>query len=186
MTRSYGIASPEGYEAMSQPVIRRAVPADAEALAAIGAATFAETFAHLYPPEDLEGFLHTAYGVERTAADLADPAKASWLAEAEGKAIGLAQVGPCHLPHPEVTQTCGELYRLYMLKAWQSGGAGSRLMREAFGWLEKDGPRRLWIGVWSQNHGAQRLYQRHGFEKVGEYHFAVGNSRDHEFILRRG
>ena len=46
--------------------------------------------------------------------------------------------------------------------------------------------RDVWIGVWSENHGAQRLYARHGFEKVGEYEFKVGQTRDHEFILRRG
>ncbi|HWU15100.1 MAG TPA: GNAT family N-acetyltransferase, partial [Caulobacter sp.] len=40
--------------------------------------------------------------------------------------------------------------------------------------------------VWSENFGAQKLYGRLGFEKVGEYHFPVGETRDLEFILRRG
>ena len=53
-------------------------------------------------------------------------------------------------------------------------------------WLERDGQRQLWIGVWSENHGAQRLYARHGFAQVGTYEFVVGQTRDHEFILRRG
>ena len=52
-------------------------------------------------------------------------------------------------------------------------------------WLEKDGPRTLWIGVWSENLGAQRFYARYGFHKVGEYEFPVGETRDREFILRR-
>ena len=46
--------------------------------------------------------------------------------------------------------------------------------------------RDLWIGVWSQNFGAQRFYARYGFGKVGDYEFPVGRVRDHEFILRRG
>ena len=49
----------------------------------------------------------------------------------------------------------------------------------------RDGPRTLWIGVWSENHGAQRFYARHGFVHVGEYEFPVGRVRDREFILRR-
>ena len=57
-------------------------------------------------------------------------------------------------------------------------------MRIALDWLARPG-RMLWIGVWSKNLGAQRLYARHGFQKVGEYKFAVGNTRDDEFILRR-
>jgi len=171
---------------MSEPVIRRAVPADAEALAALGAATFVETFGHLYPPEDLRAFLEDAYGLERTRRDLSDPAKAAWLAEVDGRPVGHAQVGPCHLPHQDVTPRCGELYRLYLLRAHQAGGLGSRLLETALAWLEKDGPRPLWIGVWSENHGARKLYERHGFSKVGEYEFPVGASRDREFILRRG
>jgi diamine N-acetyltransferase len=166
--------------------IRRAGPGDAEALAAIGAATFTETFAHLYPPEDLAAFLAQAYSVARARADLANPAKAAWLVEADGRAVGHALAGPCKLPHPEVTPTCGELERLYLLAGRQGGGVGSRLLAQALAWLEKDGPRRLWIGVWSQNDGAQRLYARHGFEVVGAYDFIVGQTRDHELIMRRG
>lgn len=169
---------------MSEPVIRRASACDAEALAAIGAQTFTETFAHLYPPEDLASFLAEAYGVERTRADLKDPRKAAWLVEAGGEVIGYAQVGPCALPHPEVTESCGELKRFYFRKAWQNRGLGGALFAAAMAWLEAH-YRDLWIGVWSENYGAQRFYARHGFEKVGEYGFQVGKTVDHEFILRR-
>ncbi len=171
---------------MTTPTIRRATPADAEALSRIGAETFSETFGHLYPPQDLATFLETAYAVETSRRDLADPDKAVWLVEAGGAVVGHALAGPCDLPHDEVTTTCGELKRLYILKAFQGGGTGSRLLAETLAWLERDGPRRLWIGVWSENFGAQRLYGRLGFEKVGEYHFIVGETRDREFILRRG
>ncbi|MCR5879061.1 GNAT family N-acetyltransferase [Phenylobacterium sp. J367] len=170
---------------MPEPVIRRAGPQDAETLSEIGARTFSETFAHLYPPEDLQAFLAEAYGLERTRKDLADPAKASWLVEADGEAVGYALAGPCGLPHPEVTAACGELKRFYLLKPWQNGGHGRRLFDEIMAWLQADGPRDIWIGVWSENHGAQRFYGRHGFEKVGEYGFEVGRTVDLEFILRR-
>ena len=181
-----GLIAEDGRAPNRSLVIRRAGPADAEGLAAIGAATFAETFAHLYPPRDLAAFLAEAYSVERARADLANPRKAAWLVEADGVAVGHALAGPCKLPHPEVTPACGELDRLYLLKAHHGGGTGSRLLAETLAWLEKDGPRRLWIGVWSQNHGAQQLYARHGFAKVGTYDFVVGQTRDHEFIMRRG
>ncbi len=170
---------------MTDRVIRRARPHDAEVLSALGAETFSATFAHLYPPSDLETFLAEAYSVERTRAHLLDPGSATWLLEAEGKAVGYALAGPCGLPHPEVTADCGELKRLYLLPDWQGGGRGSRLLDTALDWLTAGKTGDLWIGVWSQNLGAQRLYERMGFEKAGEYHFKVGETRDHEFILRR-
>lgn len=171
---------------MSEPQIRRATPADAEALAAIGARTFAETFAHLYPPEDLKAFLAEAYGLDRTRKDLGDPGKVAFLVEANGQVIGYAQAGPCELPHPQVTPACGELKRFYFLKAWQNRGMGGKLFGRVMEWLLKDGPRHIWIGVWSENFGAQRFYERQGFAKVGEYGFRVGQTVDHEYILRRG
>jgi GNAT superfamily N-acetyltransferase len=171
---------------MTDPQIRRAGPADAEALSAIGTATFVETFGHLYPPSDLAAFLAEAYGLERTRADLADPRKASWIVEAGGQVVGYALAGPCALPHPGVTPACGELKRLYLLEAWQNGGLGRRLFDETLAWLQSAGPRAVWIGVWSGNHGAQRFYGRQGFDKVGEYGFHVGNTVDREYILKRG
>jgi ribosomal protein S18 acetylase RimI-like enzyme len=167
-------------------ILRRATIDDADTVSSLGARTFTETFAHLYPVEDLETFLAYAYGLERTRRDLADPDKATWLLELDGEAIGYATAGPCGLPHPEVKPGDGELHRIYVLKAFQGGGRGSILLNTALDWLAKDGPRPLWIGVWSENFGAQKLYARLGFEKVGEYHFPVGETRDLEFILRRG
>jgi ribosomal protein S18 acetylase RimI-like enzyme len=187
MTASYVNRGPDDTpDANAGPTIRRAKPADAETIARIGAETFAETFAHLYPPEDLAAFLAEAHSVERARADLANPDKALWLVEQGCEAIGYALAGPCKLPHPEVTPSCGELDRIYMRAGRQGGGVGSRLLGETLAWLEKDGPRRIWIGVWSENVGAQRLYTRLGFEVVGTYEFIVGNTRDHEFIMRRG
>lgn len=170
---------------MPSPQIRRASIADARALAELGAQTFTETFAHLYPPEDLTRFLAEAYGLPRTLADLRDPAKAAWLIEQDGVTLGYALAGPCALPHPDVTPGCGELKRLYLLRSAQGGGLGGRLFTTAIDWLQRDGPRSIWIGVWSENHGARRFYGRQGFEKVGEYGFEVGNTVDLEFILRR-
>ncbi len=170
---------------MIQPVIRRADPSDAETLADIGRRTFIETFGHLYPPADLAAFLEEAHDPRRWARELANPAIAAWLVTDDGAAVGYAKAGPCALPHPEVTPACGELKTFYLLQSRQNGGLGGRLFGEAMAWLEADGPRDLWIGVWSENLGAQRFYARHGFARAGEYGFRVGATVDREFILRR-
>ena len=166
--------------------IRRATVDDAAALSSLAARTFTETFGHLYPPEDLAFFLADAYPAEKQAVILAHPDYAVWLLEDDaGNAVGHAAAGPCGLPHPDVRPGDGELKRLYVLAAHQNGGWGGRLFDEAERWLLRDGPRTLWVGVWSENLGAQRFYARHGFAKAGTYEFPVGRVRDLEFILRR-
>jgi ribosomal protein S18 acetylase RimI-like enzyme len=171
---------------MTTPLLRRAGPADAETLSRIGQETFVETFGHLYPAEDLAAYLASAYDLEATRASLADPGQASWLVEATGgRAIRYATAGPCGLPHAEVGPGALELKRIYFRRAAQGAGAGSRLFDEVMAWMVGQSPADLWIGVWSENYGAQRFYARRGFVKVGEYGFPVGRTLDREFILRR-
>ena len=170
---------------MNDTVIRRATPDDAPALAELGAVTFIEAFGQLYSPEDLQAFLEDSHSVAAYARALANPDYALWVAERDGRAIGYAQAGPCGLPHADATPADGELKRLYLLKSAQNGGIGAALFEQALAWLERDGPRTLWISVWSENYGAQRFYGRYGFEFAGEYEFIVGEQRDREFMYRR-
>jgi ribosomal protein S18 acetylase RimI-like enzyme len=165
--------------------IRRATVDDASTLSTLAAATFVEAFGHLYEAEDLHAFLDDAYAVGKQAVILGHPDYAVWLLEDDGRAVGHCAAGPCGLPHPDVQPGDGELKRLYVLRECQNGGWGARLFETAEAWLLKDGPRTLWIGVWSENVGAQRFYGRYGFTKVGTYEFPVGRVRDLEFILRR-
>lgn len=165
--------------------IRRATPADAAVVSAIAERCFVQAFGHLYPAQDLQDFLAEAYSVERQHIILQTPGYAVWLLEHEGQAVGHAAAGPCGLPNPGVRPGDGELKRLYVLAEYQGGGWGGRMFQQVMDWLLADGPRTLWIGVWSQNHGAQRFYARHGFSKVGEHTFPVGRVIDLEFTLRR-
>ncbi|HRN62475.1 MAG TPA: GNAT family N-acetyltransferase [Luteimonas sp.] len=165
--------------------LRRATAEDADTVAALAARTFVETFGHQYPPDDLASFLRDAYSADRQRTILSHPDYAIWLLEDEGEAIGHVAAGPCGLPHPDVATGDGEIKRLYLRQGWQSGGHGARLMDAAMDWLLQGGPRTLWVGVWSENFGAQRFYERRGFRKAGEYLFEVGGTRDREFILRR-
>ena len=139
-----------------------------------------------YSDEDVVAFCDATFDPEAIAWRLADPRQAYWIAECDGVAVGYALAGPAALPNPAADPADGELKQLYLARSAQRSGAGSALLAAALAWLERDGPRRLWIGVWSGNLGAQRLYARHGFAKAGEHTFAVGQTVDREFNLVRG
>ena len=175
---------------MTEPVIRPAVEADAAALGELGRQTFIDTFVTgfgiPYPAEDLAAFLDHSFSEETIRAKLAEPGAAWWVAEREGELLAFANAGPNTLPHPEARPSQAQLRRLYVAKAAQGLGLGTKLLAVALEWMEahSDGP--LWIGVWSGNLKAQRLYAAWGFEKAGEYQYPVGSWMDDEFILRRG
>lgn len=171
--------------------IRRALAADAAALAQTKRASFRETFmgGYLdipYSAEDLALFEAKAYSEEAVAAEIADPARAQWVAQApDGVIAAYIHVGPCKLPHEDVRPGDSEIYQLYVLADWQGEGLGRRLLDIALDWLGEQRPGPVWLGVYSENLRAQAVYARYGFVKVGDYEFEVGDHRDHEFIFRR-
>jgi ribosomal protein S18 acetylase RimI-like enzyme len=79
----------------------------------------------------------------------------------------------------------GEVQQLYVLARHHNLRLGTRLMERGLEWLDERRQSPIYIGVWSENHGAQRFYARYGFGKVGEYGFHVGGTIDREFILKR-
>jgi len=173
---------------MASPVrVRPAVAADAAALAQLGAATFVETFGHLYQPDDLQGFLRHSRSESYYAGLIGDPRISVQLAflETEPGPIGYSVAGPCKLPVTDLEATAGELRELYVLARYQQLKIGSRLLSSSLEWLVAQVYSPLYVGVYSDNLGAQRLYGRHGFQKVGEYGFPVGEHIDREFILKR-
>lgn len=170
--------------------IRPAVAEDAPALADLKLDTFRETFleegfAIPYPPADLAMFEAASYAPDAVAAELADPAKQTWVAEADGRLLGYAQVGPCKLPHVEASADHGELYQLYVLRSAQGLKLGKALLQTALDHLAETRPGPVWLGVWSGNEKAQAVYAARGFEKVGDYRFKVGSWYDEEYIFRR-
>ena len=175
---------------MSEPVIRPARPDDAAALAVLGRQTFIDTFVTgfgiPYPVADLTAFLDAGFNTEAITKKLAEPGAAWWVAEREGELLAFANAGPNTLPHPDARPTQMELRRLYVARAAQGLGLGTRLLSLSLDWMEAHTNGPLWIGVWSGNVKAQRLYATHGFGKVGEYQYPVGRWLDDEFILRRG
>jgi ribosomal protein S18 acetylase RimI-like enzyme len=166
--------------------IRCATPEDAAALAALGAATFTETFGHLYAPEDLQTYLSTAHSEEAWRQTLTDSGSAVWVAQlGDGPPIGFINVGRCKLPVENREPAAGEVKQLYVLAQHHNLRLGTRLMDIGLEWLEAQGHAPIYVGVWSENYGAQRFYARYGFRKVGEYGFPVGKTVDREFILKR-
>ena len=165
--------------------IRPAADGEAESLAEVARTTFTETFGHLYDPADLSRFLTGARAPSIYESLLDDDTSLVLVSEEGGRIVGYAVSGPCKLPVADLEDAAGEVKELYVLESHQGLGIGTRLLEASLDWLVEQGRSPLYVGVWSENHGAQRLYGRYGFQKVGEYDFPVGNHIDREFILEQ-
>ena len=167
------------------PTIRPVTIIDVPALAELGAATFTEAFAHLYAREDLSTFLAEVHSETAWDQRLREAGVAVWLASIDAAPAGFVVAGSCKLPVTDLEPGAGEIHQLYVRASFQKHRLGTRLLETALAWLVSQQQTPLYVGVWSENFGAQRLYQRFGFEKIGEYQFSVGRQLDREFIFRQ-
>ena len=163
--------------------LRRAGPDDIENLAALGAATFTDTFGHLYVPEDLQHFIDTTHSKAAYADAVNSEDQPVWVIEQAGilgAFIKLCPNGlPCDPPRPDAI----ELSKLYASAEIRNQGIGARLLGAACNWAVDNGYSEMVLSVFSENYGGQRFYARHGFEKIGDYLFPVGQQLDQEWIM---
>lgn len=171
------------------PVLRCAKASDAEALVSLARNTWLDMslddFGMSYTAHDVDSFHAEKNSLSVVGGRLRDPTVKTWVIDDDGRLVGYADAGPCDLRHPAVEPCDMELNRLYVLRSHQRKGWGRRLVEAALRWMGSTPASAHWVGVWSGNVKAQRLYGTYGFEKVGEYDFAVGGSIDRDFIMRR-
>jgi ribosomal protein S18 acetylase RimI-like enzyme len=166
--------------------LRFAAPADAAALADLGARSFVAKFGYMYTPEDLENFLAESHSEAKAAKEIADPGMQVLLAEEEGRLLGFCKlVLACGWPEHARGRKVIELKQLYTDPETTGRGIGSALMDGAMEIAREQEADEMQLSVWSGNEGAQKFYARYGFGKVANIFFMVGDQRDDEFLYAR-
>lgn len=181
----------EGQDVLADPakdaiVYRDGTPEDRDALVVLGRKSFDAAFGHLYSEDDLSSFLHSAHSPEAVAAQLADRNIAYRLAFRGKRLVGYCKIveGAKFGDHSDARRPIA-LSQLYTDPAVTGQGIGSVLMDWAVAEAKSRRGDVLQLSVWAENHGAQRFYARHGFVKIADIDFWVGNHRDEELLLER-
>lgn len=165
--------------------IRRAVVADAAALAALAEKTFRDTFGASNRPDDMDLHCRQSYAEVIQAREIADRDRLTWLAVAGGMMAGFAQLrwGPTPACVPE--RAAGELQRIYVDRAWHGQGIAQALMAACVAEFQRRGTEVIWLGVWEHNSRALAFYRKQGFEEVGDHVFQLGEDPQRDLILAR-
>lgn len=166
--------------------IRRADAADAEALSALAEQTFRDAFSALNTAENMDLHCAAAYSPALQAAEIADPAIVTFVAESHGKLVGFAQL---HLrpatPACVTVSPAIELHRIYVERSFHGKGLAADLLASVFDRAEEEGAEAVWLGVWEHNPRAIRFYQRSGFVEVGDHVFVVGTDPQRDLVMLR-
>jgi len=160
---------------MTPATVRDAAPEDAERIAEVARASWAETYRGIFEPSFIEDFLATNYAADdlaRGAQRAAERDDAHFLvAERDGIVVAFAQYG--HGPRGP------ELFRIYADPAHYGTGAGSALLAELHRRLRGQVDAYL-LDVHSRNERGRAFYDRQGFVIVGG-----GSTPDCDLTLRR-
>ena len=167
--------------------LRAATLEDVPALAALGRESFTAAFGHLYRPEDLAAFLDEVHDEAAVASEIAGDECRHRLAVADDGTL----LGYCKLRYPSKLAGLSsasnplELGQLYCAGSATGQGVGGALMAWALDEARAGGHDAVLLSVYSENYGAQRFYERHGFTKTADTVFKVGEQLDAEFLFEK-
>ncbi|KZV74126.1 acyl-CoA N-acyltransferase [Peniophora sp. CONT] len=168
------------------PHIRAASAADAVAISQLGAHVFSVTFGHSVPPHELQAFLDKDYSTAAITADLENPSKDTIVAtDDDGNdiiAFAILTRGtsePCLDDVPNKV----ELQRIYVHPHAHGKGLGGTLAQALEEMAREQGFANIWLGVWEENHAAQKAYEKWGYRRVGSHDFVIGSVVQTDYIM---
>lgn len=167
-------------------VVRRALPADAAAIARVQVQSWREAYGGIVPQPYLDQ-LSAAREERQWRGALAAAAAGSgggtgqvrpagprvFVAEWERQLVGIVSGGLSRVRR----DISGEIYVLYLLRGFQRRGIGRALFDACHYELARCGHRGLLVWVLADNAPARRFYERLGGIRSGESHTQVGAAR---------
>lgn len=137
------------------------------------------------PPTDLKDYLEDSYSTSSILADISNPAVTLIVAcDPSNAVIGFSQLRrDSSEPCIEGKAKPIELQRLYLNPANHGQGIARVLFEDAERIAREEGFVTMWLGVWEENFKAQGVYERFGFERVGEHDFVMGSCVQTDWIM---
>jgi ribosomal protein S18 acetylase RimI-like enzyme len=163
--------------------IRRAVAADAQALAGLAESTFRETFAASNSADDMARHCAASFGPSIQAAEIRDPRIVTLLAEHAGELAGFAQLRLDQAKAGVAAAHPSELHRIYVAAAHHGSGVARRLLDTVLEEARRAGSDYVWLGVWERNPRAMAFYRKAGFMEIGEHEFVLGSDRQRDVVM---
>lgn len=163
--------------------MRRAVAADAAALAAFAERTFRDSFAEWNTAANMAGHCARHFGPDTQAREISDRGRVTLLAEHAGGLAGFAQLRFEHAADCVSCERPVELQRLYVASEWHGRGVAQEIMSECLALAADARCDVLWLGVWEHNQKAIAFYRKLGFRTVGEHEFMLGEEAQRDLVM---
>ncbi|MEL6916096.1 MAG: GNAT family N-acetyltransferase [Bacteroidota bacterium] len=155
-----------------------------EQLVQISRRTFIDAFEKDNNPDDFSSYVKQAFTKDKIGADLDNANVTFYFVYADDRLAGYFKLNENDSQTEIKKKETIELERIYVLKEFQGKKLGTAMLQEAKRIGLKRGKTFLWLGVWEENVGAIRFYQKHGFKKFGTHPYYVGKDKQTDWLMR--
>lgn len=156
---------------------------DVKKLQQISRETFKTTFDPYTAPADMKRFLAEDYETGKLIEEIKCPDSRFYFLLVTGEIAGYLKINVGNAQTEKLRENALEVERIYLRTNFQHRGLGNVLLDFAEERAREEGKDYLWLGVYEKNIPAQHFYKRHGFEKVSEHTFQVGNDPQTDWLL---
>ena len=157
-------------------------PGDAEALAALKAATFVETFGDQNDPVHLQAHVARAFTTEAIRDTLLEDGATTWWLVDDGAPVGYVKVNRGDSQTEPGLADGLEVEQVYVLASHHGRGHGRRLLAHAIDTARAEGYPSIWLGVWEHNRRAIEVYEHLGFVPFGDHTFLFGTEEQRDVL----
>ncbi len=170
-----------------KPIIeyRLATSTDTYLVAQITEETFRESWTEEGNQEDMDHYISENFTNQIVEKELANLQIAYLLAFDGNYPVGYLKLDFNLQPDTYQLEKPASISRVYVRKSQQGLQIGSSLLKQAIAKSLVENYKTIWLGVWNQNNGAMRLYQKFGFVQFGMYQFIMGSVVSDDFLMMR-
>ena len=169
---------------MEKLKIRKATYNDTDLLLTIGRQTFFEKFTENNSEENMLKYASEAYSFEKIASEVNNPNSQFYLATLNNQTVGYLKINfgeaQTELQDPQAL----ELERIYVLNEFQGQKIGQSLFEKTLEIAKQANLNYVWLGVWEENTGAIKFYEKNGLKAFSKHIFILGDDPQTDIMMK--
>jgi ribosomal protein S18 acetylase RimI-like enzyme len=163
--------------------ITLAEPESFAAIADLATFTFRESWIEPGNESDIEEYIDSHFSPEVMERELAKDTILYYIIALKGESAGYIKLQKNDQPENYRLERPLAIHRIYIKKQFQNLKLGSQLIEFAISFAKENGFSNVWLGVWNENYGAIRFYEKYGFIRFGNYEFIMGNIVSDDYLM---
>jgi len=169
---------------MSMPItIKPCSYDDLDKLIHISRQTFYDTFRPQNPENIMQDYMTEHFTETKLRKELHTPSSHFYFAFFDQQLAGYLKLNEVASQTEKDFNDSLEIERIYVLPQYKGKRIGSFLIQFSIDFAIKKDLSSIWIGVWEHNLPALNFYTNHGFTKISQHSFFMGEDEQTDYIL---